>query len=94
MPGTDFARLGWLVEKNHFFKVEREYRAECDRGRLRIHPRDSRSVEVVDYAGGGPAELWMIDEVIEGMTSSADWQKATRQPKCPRWDSQAKPDEN
>lgn len=89
--GTDFARLGWLIEKNGFFSLQHGYHRDITEGSFlstRV-TRGGEKYEVVDYAGGGPAELWVIEEVIEGMSSSGDWEKTTQQPKCPRWDSES-----
>ncbi len=87
--GTGFARLGWLIDGNDFFAFRHEYHRNITEGSFlstRV-TREGKTHEVVDYAGGGPAELWVIEEVIEGITSSGDWEKTTQQPKCPRWDS-------
>lgn len=94
--GTDFARLGWLIDRNDFFAFRHEYDRNITEGSFlstRV-TRAGKTHAVVDYADGGPAELWVIEEVIEGITSSGDWEKTTRQPKCPRWDSGSISDEH
>jgi hypothetical protein len=43
-------------------------------------------VEVIEYAGGGPAELWTINMAIEGGSSSIEWEKAQSLAACPAWE--------
>jgi len=91
--GPDFPRLGWLVGKNGFFALRHEYDRSITEGSFlstRV-TRAGRTHEVVDYAGAGSADLWAIEEAIEGIASSADWQKTSQEPKCPRWASDSSP---
>jgi hypothetical protein len=48
--------------------------------------RSGKTYEVVEYAGGGPFELWVLEEAIQGLAFSTDWTKTNRMTKCPRWD--------
>lgn len=85
-----FAELGWLAEKNGFFSLHGEYDRNVTEGTFestRI-TRQGKAYEVVNYAGAGPLNLWEIQTTIEGVGASADWEKTTIQPECPRWDKQ------
>ncbi len=86
-PG-EFERLGWLLEKNGFFALAADYDRDITDGAFastRV-TRSGKPHEVVDYAGAGPFELWVIQQAIEGVaSSSSEWQKTTTRPECPRW---------
>jgi hypothetical protein len=41
---------------------------------------------VVEYAGGGPYDLWIITGFISGLETGLDWEKTTSIPKCPVWE--------
>ena len=84
-----FAKLVWLAESNGFFSLRANYaRNITDAGfeSTRI-TKQGKLYEVVDYAGAGPFNLWVIQSAIEGVGASADWEKTTTQPECPRWDA-------
>jgi hypothetical protein len=80
-------RLAWLIEKNGFYGFQGEYsRLVTDSGfeKTRVI-RDGKRYQVVDYAGGGPLDLWTIEAAIEGVAADVEWEKTTTQPECPRW---------
>ena len=82
-----FARLGWLLEENGFFALRENYDLSVTDSTfesLRVI-RNGKSYEVIEYAGAGPQALWVIHRSIEGVASSIEWEKTTKQPKCPRW---------
>ena len=83
-----FAMLAWLLEKNGFFALQPEYSISVtDAGFFSTRViRSGKTYEVVEYAGGGPFELWVIEEAIQGLAFSTDWAKPTTIAKCPRWD--------
>jgi Leucine Rich Repeat (LRR) protein len=84
----EFEKLGWLLEKNGFFTLASNYERNITDGvfaSARV-TRSGKAYEVIDYAGAGPFELWVIQLTIEGIASSAtDWHKATTRPECPKW---------
>jgi hypothetical protein len=83
----DFARLAWMLEENGFFDLKPKYeRNVTDSGFVSIRViRLGKPYEVVDYAGGGPLNLWTIQTSIEGVGALADWEKSKTQPQCPAW---------
>jgi|SRR5580704_888513 hypothetical protein len=85
--GEEFARLAWTLEKNGYFTLRAEYqRTITDSAFVSTRvTRNGKKYEVVEYAGGGPLELWMIQRGIEGVSSTIEWSKAETIPKCPRW---------
>jgi hypothetical protein len=83
----EFARLGWLLEKNGFFGLTGEYnRNVSDSGfeNTRV-TRDGKVHAVRNYAGAAPVELWVVQRAIEGVAQSVEWEKTTTQPECPLW---------
>jgi hypothetical protein len=89
-PG-DYARLGWLVEKNGFFALGGNYERSVTHGvfaSTRV-TRDGKSHAVVNYGDAGPFALWAIQESIEGVASSVDWEKNSTRPECPRWSAES-----
>jgi hypothetical protein len=88
-----FAMLAWLIEKNGFFALQREYSISVTDSEFfstRVI-QNGRTYEVVEYAGGGPFELWAIEQAIQGLAFSTDWTKTSRIGKCPRWDDSKAP---
>ena len=86
-PGY-FASVARLLDKNNFYTLQKEYSrnitdAEFVSTRVK---RNGETYEVVDYAGGGPFALWVIERAIESTVADADWAKAKRQGECPRWE--------
>jgi hypothetical protein len=82
-----FAMLAALLERNGFYALRPEYSRNItdsvfDSTRV---TRNGKAYEVVDYAGGGPFELWVIERTIQGVALSALWEKTNSEPKCPRW---------
>jgi hypothetical protein len=87
LESGSFEMLASLFEKNGFYSLQSEYSrsvsdSEFDSFRV---VRDGKTNEVVEYAGGGPFELWVIQQVIEGIASAVEWDKTKSVPKCPRW---------
>jgi hypothetical protein len=83
-----FAALAWLLNKNDFFALKSNYSfnvTDSVFNSTRVI-RGGKTYEVVEYAGGSPFELWVIQGFIEGFVSSADWEKTSTTPRCPRWD--------
>lgn len=83
-----FAALAWLLEKNGFFALQPNYSfnvTDSTFNSTRVI-RAGKTYEVVEYAGGSPFELWVIEGFIESFVSSADWEKSSTTPKCLRWD--------
>jgi len=85
-PG-EFENLGWLLEKNGFFTLRGDYYRNVTDGLFESTraTRGGKGYEVVDYAGAGRFDLWVIHRAIEGVASSTEWEKPTTQPSCPRW---------
>jgi hypothetical protein len=82
-----FAKLAWLIEKNGYFALLPKYERNITEGTF-VSTRVTRAAkvyEVVDYAGGGPLNLWTIESAIAGVASSLDWEKTRTRPKCPAW---------
>lgn len=84
----EFARLGWLLEKDGFFSLPNRFERDITDGMFESirATRRGESYEVVDYAGAGSFNVWVIHRAIEGVSSSTDWEKTTTQPECPRWE--------
>ena len=79
--------LAWTLERNGYFTLQAEYKrniTDSAFGSTRV-TRNGKKYEVVEYAGGGPLELWMIQLAIEGVSSTMEWSKAETLPECPRW---------
>lgn len=82
-----FAELSWLIEKSGFYKMNHDYDRSITHGEfdsLRV-VRDGHTYEVINYAHGGPLELWGVQLEIQGVISSIEWEHTTKQAKCPRW---------
>jgi hypothetical protein len=81
-----FAMLAWLIERNGFFHLASEYSRNVTDGTF----ENTRVVKagishaISNYAEAGPFELWTIQRAIEGVASSAEWEKTTTQPLCPK----------
>jgi hypothetical protein len=87
-----FATLAWLLERNGFYALRPDYSRNItdsvfDSTRV---TRSDKVHEVVDYAGGGPFELWVIERAIEGVALSTLWEKTKVEPSCPRWSDASK----
>lgn len=91
--GGEFAMLAWTLEKNGYFALQAKYdRNVSDSVFVSSRViRNGKKYEVVEYAGGGPLELWTIHRAIEGVSSSMEWSKAEVLPACPRWDKSQVP---
>jgi len=91
--GEAFARLAWTLEKNRYFDLQSNYQRNVTDSvffSTRVI-RNGKKYEVVEYAGGGPLELWTIHRAIEGVSSSIEWSKAKALPGCPQWDKSQVP---
>jgi len=76
--GEQFAMLAWTLERNGFFGLNGKYQRNITDSvflSTRV-TRDGKVHKVVEYAGGGPLELFVIDAAIEGVSSSLDWSTA------------------
>jgi hypothetical protein len=85
--GEEFAMLAWTLEKNGYFTLQAEYQRNISDSSFvstRV-TRNGKKYEVVEYAGGGPLELWVIHSAIEGVSSTMEWSKTETLPECPRW---------
>jgi len=85
--GEEFAMLAWSLEKNGYFTLQANYQRDISDSvfvSTRV-TRDGKDYDVVEYAGGGPFELWVIHRVIEGVSSSIEWGAPKTLPECPRW---------
>ncbi|HVP42606.1 MAG TPA: hypothetical protein VMS96_04200 [Terriglobales bacterium] len=86
-PG-DFARLGFSLEWNGFFSLRSNYERDITHGNfrsMRVIAGD-KTHEVVEYAGGGPLQLWAFQMAIEGIAGQAEWNNTTTRSDCPRWE--------
>lgn len=80
-----FAGLAVLIEGNGFFGLQAAYsRPVTDAGfeTTRV-VRNGKPYQVSNYAASGPFELWVVQTAIEGIASSAHWDKTTTRPECP-----------
>ena len=85
--GEEFAMLAWTLEKNGYFMLQGDYNRNITDAAFvstRV-TRNGKKYEVVEYAGSGPLELWVIQSAIEGVSSTMEWSKAETLPECPRW---------
>ena len=86
----EFAMLAWAIEKNKFYGLKHQYSANVTEGDFystRVI-RDGVPHEVVDYVQSGPIELWTIEQLIDGVSGSLEWQAQPEISKCPRWDGE------
>jgi hypothetical protein len=91
--GEQFAKLAWTLERNGFFTLSARYDrsvTEAAVASTRV-TREGKQHEIVDYAGGGPLELWLIEATIEGVSSSIDWSTSEALQRCPRWNDAKSP---
>jgi Leucine Rich Repeat (LRR) protein len=89
---SSFATLAWLLEKNGFYALRPEYSTNITDSvfeSTRV-TRGGKTFEVVNYAGGGPFELWVIERAIEGVALSTLWEKTKIERSCPRWSDASK----
>ena len=85
--------LAWMLEKNGYFMLKAEYNRNITDSAFvstRV-TRKGKKYEVIEYAGGGPLELWMTQRAIEGVSSTIEWSKAETLPGCPRWSESESP---
>jgi hypothetical protein len=91
--GPEFARLAWLLEERGFFSLHANYEINITDSvfvSTRV-TRAGKTYEVVEYAGGGPFELWEIHHTIEGVATLIEWEKTKKLSKCPPWDKSSTP---
>jgi len=84
----EFPKLASLFERNGFVEFRRHYDRNVTDGAfesIRVIRGKERD-EIIDYAEGGPLELWAIHRAIEGLASTAEWKKTETQARCPRWE--------
>jgi Leucine Rich Repeat (LRR) protein len=83
----DFAHLGLLLEKNGFYTLQTEYNRNITEGTFESTrvSRGGKVYEIVNYADGGPFQLWAVERAIEGVGLSTYWEKTKTEPECPRW---------
>lgn len=93
LSSIEFAKLARLIANNDFFGLHAHYERNVTEGAFESTrvTRDGRRYEVVNYAGAGPFNLWVVQNAIEGVTSSVDWEKTMNQAKCPRWNESQVP---
>jgi len=83
----EFAKQAWFLEKIGFYALQKEYTRDISDAQfdsLRV-TRDGKGSEVVDYADGGPLELWAVKRAILSVVADAEWPKMTRQATCSMW---------
>ena len=75
------------MEKNGYFGMRDEYQRNVTDSAFVLTRaiRDGKAHEVVEYAGGGPPELWAIERTIEGVASQLEWGEVERISSYPRW---------
>ena len=85
--------LAWTLEKNGYFTLQANYQRDIsDSAFVSIRvTRNDKKYEVVEYAGGGPFELWVIHRAIEGVSSIMEWSKTKTLPECPQWSKSPAP---
>jgi hypothetical protein len=84
----EFAMLAWAIERNKFYGLEHRYSANVTEGGFystRVI-RNGVPYEVVDYVQSGPIELWTIEQLIDGVSRSFEWETQPEIASCPRWD--------
>lgn len=83
----EFAKLGWLLQRNSFFALQPEYSRNVTDATFESTraTRGGKSYEVVNYAAAGPFGLWSVQRAIEGEAINAEWDKTSTRAKCPRW---------
>ena len=91
--GDEFAMLAWTLEKNGYFTLEANYQRNITDSVFvsTRATRNGKKYEVVEYAGGGPFELWVIHRAIEGVSSTMEWSKTKTLPECPQWSESPAP---
>ena len=88
-----FATLSWMLTKNGFYSLQAEYSRNISEGTFESTrvSRAGKAYEVVNYADGGPFELWTIERAIEGVALSTEWKKTRTEGKCSRWRDEKAP---
>jgi hypothetical protein len=83
----EFSKLGWLLESNSFYALEREYSGNVTDASLQSTrvTRGGKTYEVVNYADAGPLAMWAVQRAIEGVGASVEWEKTSTRSECPRW---------
>jgi hypothetical protein len=86
-PG-EFEKLAWLLARNDFYRLQPHYDwnvTDAVFESIRV-VKGGDLHEVVEYASGGPLDLWTIQKAIEGVVATTEWNKTARRAKCPKWD--------
>lgn len=83
----EFAKLGWLLQRNSFFTLQPEYLRNVTDATFESTraTRGGKGYSVVNYAAAGPFGLWAAQQAIEGEASSVEWDKTSTRAECPRW---------
>jgi len=76
----DYSRLCLLVDRTGFRKMEHRYAllgvTDQPTTILRVRPSDSFvPISVSDYGNAGPVELWALQEVVDAVAESIDWEE-------------------
>jgi hypothetical protein len=81
-----FARLGWLIERNGFFEMNPEYyRNVTDTSFEDTRVTKGGKIHAVsNYVEAGPFALWIIQRAIQGVGANAEWEKSSTQQECPK----------
>ncbi|MEK7950092.1 DUF6438 domain-containing protein [Luteolibacter sp. Y139] len=71
----EFERLSYLLEKNGFERMNGSYKAGFTDAATCIVTASSSSgaKKVSDYGGAGPINLWVIQQLIDGIRARTDW---------------------
>jgi hypothetical protein len=89
----EFAKVAWALDKNGYFGLQAKYDRNVTHGSF-LSTRvilGGKGYQVVEYAGSGPIELWVIHHAIEGISTTTEWEKTQSLPECPQWDKSQAP---
>lgn len=83
---TSSGRLAWTIEKLGFLQLKPEHSRSATEGvfeNIRVI-RAGTTVEVTNFAGAGPLELWDIRRAIQGVAGDMEAQERSRINTCPK----------
>ncbi len=85
LPPEQFAKLAKLMETSGFFNLKHGYKRNVtDAGLEMVRVvRQDRPYQVTDYAAAGPLTLWTVQNAIDGVASTIEWEKTSTHPECP-----------
>jgi len=76
----DYGRLCLLIDQFGLERMKPRYSAgwiDDATTVLRVTPsRSSSAISVSDYGAQGPVELWVLQEIVDGITAKIEWVKA------------------